>query len=386
MDYKILIVDDNVINIKTAKNILQDEYKVATATSGADAFKILEQMIPDLILLDVNMPDMDGFQVLERLKGRPETENVPVIFLTAEQSPEMETRALAAGAEDFVAKPFIPSVLQRRISRCIQVSDYQKHLENMVEEQTKAAIKREQQLSRLQQEMIVAMANIIESRDGSTGGHVKRTGKYVAILVGILREVNYRPDIMTDDYNRMLCNAAYMHDIGKITIDDAILRKPGRFTPEEFEIMKKHAPNGGEIIHKTMSKIEEQEFVQIAFDVATYHHERWDGNGYPEGLVGENIPLGARIMSLADVFDALTSVRCYKDAMPEERAFSIMQEESGKQFDPELIGIMLDHRQLFTDQLRDFMNEGGYPEHADELRTHVLPAQYPYDDAGTFTN
>jgi putative two-component system response regulator len=343
-------------------------------------------MIPDLILLDVNMPDMDGFQVLERLKAKPETESVPVIFLTAEQSPEMETRSLAAGAEDFVAKPFIPSVLKRRISRCIQVSDYQKHLENMVEEQTKAAIKRTQQLSRLQQEMIVAMANIIESRDGSTGGHVKRTGRYVALLVGIMREVNYRPDVMTDDYNRMLCSAAYMHDIGKITIDDAILRKPGRFTPEEFEIMKKHAPNGGEIIHKTMSRIEEQEFVQIAFYVATYHHERWDGNGYPEGLVGENIPLGARIMSLADVFDALTSVRCYKDAMPEERAFSIMEEESGKQFDPELIGIMLDHRQIFTDQLRDFMNEGGYPEHADAVRTHVLPSPFPYDDASTLTN
>jgi putative two-component system response regulator len=377
MEYKILIVDDNMVNIKMAKNILQDEYKVATADSGEAAFKILEQMSPDLILLDVNMPGMDGFQVLEKLKASKETEAIPVIFLTADQSPEVETRALKAGAEDFVAKPFIPSVLQRRISRCIQVSQYQKQLEYMVELQTEAVIKREKQVSRLQQEMIVAMANIIESRDGSTGGHVKRTGRYVALLVDILREENYHPEILTDDYVRMLCNAAYMHDIGKITIDDAILRKPGRFTPEEYEIMKKHAPNGGEIIRKTMSRIEEKEYVNIASDMATYHHERWDGNGYPEGLSGTNIPLCARIMSLADVFDALTSVRCYKDAMPEERAFSIMTEESGKQFDPELIGIMLAYRDAFAAQLHEFMREASYQDQVKEdLRTHILTHPY----------
>jgi response regulator RpfG family c-di-GMP phosphodiesterase len=177
----------------------------------------------------------------------------------------------------------------------------------------------------------------------------------------------------------MLCSAAYMHDIGKITIDDRILRKPGKFTPEEFEIMKQHAPNGGEIIHKTMGLIEEQEYVNIAADVARYHHERWDGHGYPEGLVGEQIPLGARIMSLADVFDALTSVRCYKDAMPEERAFSIMADESGRQFDPELIGIMLENRDIFTAQLHEFMKEGGYQEQvAEDLRTHIL--RHPYSD------
>lgn len=357
MEYKILMIDDNLVNIKTAKNILQDEYKVATAISGESAFKILEQMTPDLILLDINMPDMDGFEVLEKLKTMDDLRAVPVIFLTADQSPEMESKALQTGAEDFVGKPFTPPVLKHRIARCIQVREYQKHLESMVQAQTEAILSQEKKMGRLQQSMITAMANIIESRDGSTGEHVKRTSRYVEILVGILRGENYEPEVMTDDYAKMLCNAAYMHDIGKITVDDAILRKPGRYTPEEYEAMKKHAPNGGEIIRKTMSGIEDQEYVRIAANVATYHHERWDGKGYPSGLSGKDIPLCARVMALADVFDALTSVRCYKEAIPEEKAFAIMEEEAGQQFDPELTHIMMSHKGVFSEQLHDFLKE-----------------------------
>jgi putative two-component system response regulator len=351
------MVDDNLVNIKTAKNILQDEYKVATAISGETAFKILEQMTPDLILLDINMPDMDGFQVLEKLKTKKEMQSIPVIFLTAEQSPEMETRGLQAGAEDFVGKPFTPSVLKHRIERCIQVREYQKNLESMVQTQTEEILSQKEKLMSLQQSMITSMAIIIESRDGSTGGHVKRTSRYVELLVEVLHEENYAPEIMTEDFSQMLCSAAYMHDIGKITVDDAILRKPGRYTPEEYEGMKKHAPNGGEIIRKTMSGIENKEYVDFAADVATYHHERWDGKGYPEGLSGKEIPLCARIMSLADVFDALTSVRCYKEAMPEEKAFAIMEEEAGRQFDPELIHIMMLHKAVFSEQLHEFLQE-----------------------------
>ncbi|MDD6305715.1 MAG: response regulator [Clostridiales bacterium] len=357
MGNTVLIIDDDVTNIKTAQDILQDEYKVATATSGKVAFKILEKMTPDLILLDINMPEMDGFEVLEELKKKKETRKIPVIFLTAEQSAEVENRALAAGAKDFVAKPFNPSVLKNRMKNSIEMQMYQRHLENMVAAQTEAIMKHENQINRIQQEMINAMANIIESRDGSTGEHVKRTSRYVALLVEVLQKDDYVKRELTEYYAELLCRAAYMHDIGKIKVDDAILRKPGRFTEEEYAKMKAHAPAGGEIIRMTMKKIEDRDYVDIACDVATHHHERWDGKGYPEGLSGEEIPLGARIMALADVFDALTSVRCYKEAMDVERAFSIIEEEAGKQFDPDLARVMLANKDVFRNQLEEFVTE-----------------------------
>ncbi|MBO5524619.1 MAG: response regulator [Roseburia sp.] len=353
----ILVIDDDIMNIKMAQGILQDEYQVATATSGAAAFKILDKMTPDLILLDINMPGMDGFEVLEGLKKKPETKKIPVIFLTAEQSADLETRALEAGAKDFVSKPFNPSVLKNRMKQSIDMQMYQQHLENMVSAQIEAIMKYENNINHIQQEMIHAMAKIIESRDGSTGEHVKRTSRYVALLVEVLQKDDYVKRELTEYYADMLCRAAYMHDIGKIKVDDAILRKPGRFTPEEYEKMKLHAPAGGEIIRNTMDKIEYGGYVEIAADVATYHHERWDGGGYPEGLSGTEIPLGARIMALADVFDALTSVRCYKEAMNVEKAFSIIEEEAGKQFDPDLARVMLANKDVFRKQLEEFFPE-----------------------------
>lgn len=357
MQYKLLIVDDDLVIIEAARRILHEEYKVASAVSGETAFQILDQMTPDLILLDINMPEMNGFEVLEQLKKRKDTKGIPVVFLTGVQGAETETKALEAGAEDFVLKPFTASVLKRRIKRCIQIRSYQKYLETMVSAQTEAIINREKQVGVIQEEMIKAMANIIESRDGSTGGHVKRTSKYVEILVTLLRKEGYAPMELTEYYAVMLCRAAYMHDIGKITVDDQVLRKPGRFTPEEYQKMKSHAANGGDIIRKTMSEIDDQGYVSIAADVATCHHERWDGTGYPGGLSGKEIPLGARIMALADVFDALTSVRCYKNGMTEEEAFAIMEKEAGRQFDPELIAIMMANKEVFSDQLHKFMRE-----------------------------
>ena len=177
------------------------------------------------------------------------------------------------------------------------------------------------------------------------------------LLVEVLQKDDYVKRELTEYYAELLCRAAYMHDIGKIKVDDAILRKPGRFTEEEYAKMKAHAPAGGEIIRMTMKKIEDRDYVDIACDVATHHHERWDGKGYPEGLSGEEIPLGARIMALADVFDALTSVRCYKEAMDVERAFSIIEEEAGKQFDPDLARVMLANKDVFRNQLEEFVTE-----------------------------
>ncbi len=357
MENTVLMIDDDMLNIKSTQNILRGEYRVATATSGLDAFRILEFMKPDLILLDINMPEMDGFEFLEELKKKQDTQKIPVIFLTAEQSADMETRAFEEGAEDFVSKPFNPEILKNRVKKTIDVEMYQRHLEDMVEAQTERIIDHENQINQIQMEMIGAMAKVIESRDGGTGEHVRRTSRYVALLAELLQKEEYTKREMTEYYVDILCRAAFMHDIGKIKVDDAILKKPGRFTQEEFAKMKIHAEAGGEIIRSTMGGAKEKDYVEIAADVAMYHHERWDGRGYPKGLSGEAIPLGARIMALADVFDGLTSARRYKKAMNAEEAFSIIEEESGKQFDPELAKVMLANKDIFRKQLKEFSME-----------------------------
>lgn len=343
MKDKILVIDDDIMNIKTVQQILKEQYQVATATSGEMALKILEQMIPDLVLMDINMPGMDGFELLERFKKKEETATIPVIFVTADQSELAETRALEAGAVDFVSRPFNPSVLMKRITNTLQMEHYKNKLESMVKEQASEIISHVEKLNKLQKEVIISMANLIESRDGSTGGHVKRTGLYVELLVKALMRRKMYSDILTPKFAEDLCNAAYMHDIGKIKVSDSILQKPGKLTQEEYEKMKEHASNGGAIIRSILAGIEDESYIKMAEEVSMYHHEKWDGTGYPEGLRETQIPLSARIMAIADVFDALTSKRCYKEAMEEEEALDVMKKMSGTYFDPDIIDVFFDH-------------------------------------------
>lgn len=332
----ILIVDDDHKNLKYAQMILGKEYRIATVDSGERTLAYLEKETPDLILLDIRMPGMDGFETLERIREMDQDGEIPVIFLTADADAVTEVKCLSAGAADFVGKPFVPQVLLKRVQKTLEIEMYRKHLENLVTQKVN-------EITRIQEKVISGIANLIESRDGYTGTHVKNTKNYVTLLTEELRRRGLYVDTLTDEYAQNTIRAAVLHDVGKIKIPDIILTKPGRLTPEEYEQIKLHASVGDELITEIIGDVEDTEYVKIAQDIARSHHERWDGTGYPDGISGEEIPLCARIMALADVFDALASERCYKDAVrPVGRVFDIIEENAGTQFDPELAKIFLE--------------------------------------------
>lgn len=337
LDKIILVVDDDRTNLIMAEKLLGEDYRVILVSSGAQALRYLEKKRADLILLDINMPQMDGFEVMRTIKENDAWSKIPVIFLTADKDTATEVECLKMGAVDFVGKPFEPEIIRNRIRRTLEIEEYRKDLEGAVRRQTA-------KIDRIQHELIIGLANLIESRDGSTGAHVKRTSQYVELIVEELRNRGMYETIITDDYVYNLVKAAPMHDIGKIAVPDNVLQKPGRLTEEEFEVMKRHAAEGGKIIRSIMGGIEEPYYIQIASDVASFHHEKWNGEGYPSGISGENIPLGARIMAVADVFDALISKRCYKEAMPVDKAFQIIEESAGEHFDPQIAKVFLDLR------------------------------------------
>ena len=332
--YHLLIVDDDKTNLSAAKNALSDAYKITAVTSGEQALKFLKNNVCDLILLDINMPEMDGFEVMEKIKANPERADIPIIFLTADNDPQTESRCLEKGAMDFITKPFVLNVMLSRISRLLELEALRKDLAGQLEERTR-------HIKHIQEMMILGMASMVESRDLSTGGHIKRTSMVVEIFAARLSLEN---PSLSKSFLEKVIRAAPMHDLGKIAVDDVILRKQAKFTPEEYTEMKKHSAEGARIVKQILEGIEEDEFVKIATNVAHYHHEKWDGTGYPEGLSGEEIPLEARIMALADVFDALVSRRCYKDAFPYDEAFGIIESSFGTHFDPQLGKIFLECR------------------------------------------
>lgn len=352
MEYVILVVDDDTSNLTLAQKILGKEFRIAAANSGMVALKYLENKCPDLILLDINMPDMDGFEIMEKLQSMEKVAHIPVIFLTADNDPETETRCFAVGAVDFVAKPFLPDVLLSRVRRTLELEKYRTELERMVEEQTKIITARTRRISQIQEQVIMGMATLIETRDNSTGKHVKNTKTYVRMIANELKTRKLFEDILTDDYIMNVCKAAPLHDVGKIGISDAILRKPAKLTEEEYNSMKLHTVYGKQIINEIIGGVEDPEYVKIAEEIAMYHHERWDGTGYPIGLKGDDIPLCARIMALADVFDALYEERCYKEPIrPVYKIMQTLKEGMGTQFDPVITEVFLSMEQEIKELL-----------------------------------
>ncbi|MBD5474900.1 MAG: response regulator [Lachnospiraceae bacterium] len=343
MKNTILVVDDDKTNLALAQKILMPRYRIAASNSGRGALKYLENHRPELILLDINMPDMDGYEVMEQIRAKEETKTIPVIFLTADNLAETEIKCFQMGAMDFVTKPFVPDILFSRVDKTIELDQYRHNLENMVKEQAEKITEDARRISKIQDSVIVGMANLIESRDGSTGKHVKNTQMYVRMIANELRRRNLFAQELTEEYIEDLCKAAPLHDVGKIKIPDAILQKPGRLTPEEFDTMKQHTTHSSTIIKMIIGDVEDEHYVGIVEDIAMYHHERWDGTGYPTGLKEEEIPLAARIMAVADVFDALYEERCYKPPVrPIERIMQIMQEGRGTQFDPVIIDVFME--------------------------------------------
>lgn len=357
MDDKIiLVVDDDMTSLKLAKNILEKEYRVATVNSGLMVFRYLLKNTPDLILLDLNMPDMDGLEVMDRLSTHPDYSKIPVVFLTANQDPESEARCLETNAIDFVSKPFVPLVLKSRVRRTLELNGYRKQLETTLDAQAITINARNARIENIQNAVILGMANLIESRDVSTGQHVKNTQYYVELICNALYDKGLYRDTLTEEYKNNTIKAAPLHDVGKIRISDAILKKPARLTEDEFEQMKLHTEYGAEIIDDILGEVEDDEYIRVARAIAKSHHERWDGTGYPDGLKGEEIPLCARIMALADVFDALYEERVYKAGIrPMGNTLSIIKEERGRHFDPVITDVFLD----LHDVLSDFVGETG---------------------------
>lgn len=347
----ILIVDDTPDNITLLCALLGDEYRNRVSTNGQKALQIAAtDPQPDLILLDIMMPEMDGYEVCAQLKASPKTRDIPVIFLTAKTQEGDETKGFELGAVDYITKPIVPAILLARVHTQLSLEDARhslalqnEHLEHEVEKRTR-------QLVNLQEAVITAMAAMAESRDTDTGDHILRTQYYIKALAQHLQKKEKYAKQIDDKFVELLYKSAPLHDIGKVGVPDNILLKPGKLTSEEFEIMKMHTIYGRDAIIAAEKKLDvEETFLTFARDIAHYHHERWDGSGYPRGLKGEETPLCARLMAVGDVYDALTTKRVYKDAIPHEESVKIIAEGSGSHFDPEIIDCFLEINELFRE-------------------------------------
>jgi len=344
---KIIILDDDSTNLTVAKKTLSGSYDVLPILSGKMLPRMLEKISPDLILLDIEMPDMSGYDVIKVLKADERTATIPVIFLTGKIDPESEIKGLSLGAVDYITKPFSPTLLSKRVELHLlvdeqrtQLRQYAEELEEMVDEKTKTILE-------LQNSILKTVAELVESRDNITGGHIERTQSYLHLLVGILLRHNiYALEILKWDVD-LFVMSSQLHDVGKISISDGILMKPGRLTAEEFNEMKKHTTYGIDIIRKISERTKESNFLKYAEILAGTHHEKWDGTGYPAGLSGENIPLQGRLMAIADVYDALTNDRPYKKDYTHEEALRIMTTEMPGHFDPRIMEVFLQYDSEF---------------------------------------
>jgi len=337
---KIFVVDDGDVNLTKAKQALEGNYRIFTLPSAAKMFTLLEKVVPDLILLDIQMPEMDGFTALEKLAQNKRTADIPVIFLTASTNIDTETRGFEMGVMDFITKPFSPPVLLRRIESHLRIDDLIK--------------KRTARLERLKNGIVAVLADIVECRDDTTGGHIDRTSRCIGVLIEAMKENGIYADEMPNLEIDALIASARLHDVGKIAIPDAILNKPGKLTPEEFAIIKTHVKEGEQIIDKIAAKTDNEEFLHHARMFVSYHHERWDGAGYPYRLAGTNIPLLGRIMAIVDVYDALVSERPYKKPFTFDAAVNIIMQESGKHFDPKIAEVFY----LVNDKFNEITHSG----------------------------
>lgn len=343
----IVVVDDEPVNLEIAENALNGVYKLTKLISGEQLLKFLTRVKPDMILLDVQMPGMNGYEVLQKIMMDPESQNIPVIFLTSQDSTDSERLGLHLGAKDFIRKPFDNEVMLSRIRSQMELYIYRTQLEDIIEQKTA-------QITDLQHVLTVSWAEMIESRDGTTGSHVRNTTGYYGILIRAMASTPAYGHELTDDIMGDLLRASTLHDIGKVGISDTILKKPGSLEREEFAQMQKHSQIGADMIEKIISKTYFDSFLNYAKEMAWFHHERWDGTGYPCNLKGLIIPTYVRALSIVDVYDALTSVRPYKKAFTHEDALDIIRQDSGKFFDPDIFEVFLAHEEEF----KQFQKEG----------------------------
>ena len=335
----VLVVDDSPDNLSLISGLLKDIYKLKVANNGEKAIKIAQSDTkPDLILLDVMMPGLSGYEVCQTLKADPATRHIPIIFLTAMAGTDDEKKGLELGGSDYITKPISPPILLARVKTQLQnkaaadfLRDKNEYLEKEVAERTK-------EVMAIQDVTILSMASLAETRDSDTGNHIRRTQYYVLALANRLQSYARFSEFLTNENIRLLFKSAPLHDIGKVGIPDRILLKPGKLDHDEFEIMKTHTTLGRDALANAEKSLgTDVAFLKMAKEIAYSHQEKWDGSGYPEGISGDDIPISARLMAVADVYDALICRRIYKEGMPHEKACKIIQEGSGSHFDPDIV-------------------------------------------------
>ncbi|MCF8087624.1 MAG: response regulator [Desulfotignum sp.] len=334
----ILVVDDKPENLALLQEILIGRgYRILELTSGKQALKALDKCRPDLILLDIMMPDLDGFEVCRRIKADARFKQIPVIFISALEDTDARLKAFEGGGIDFVSKPLREQEVLARVEVHLKLQQAQRrlarqnqYLESLVQEKVK-------EISASQLATIAAVSKLAESRDEETGRHIERTREFCRLLAQKLGEDSRYAGRIGDDFIKNIFHAAPLHDIGKVGVPDHILLKPGRLTPEEFKIIQTHSRLGAETLENVQDSYPGNQFINMGIEITRSHHERWDGKGYPDGLCGEDIPLSARIMAVADVYDALRSRRPYKEPFSHEKAVEIIKQDAGRHFDPEVV-------------------------------------------------
>jgi putative two-component system response regulator len=369
----ILVVDDTPDNLILMSGLLRDRYRVKVANHGERALKIAaSEDPPHLILLDIMMPDIDGYEVCRRLKQDAATRDIPVIFLTAKSDVQDETYGLEIGAVDYITKPISPPIVLARVKTHLALkagADFLRDKNDYLEQEVR---RRTMEIVAIQDVTIQVVTSLAETRDNETGNHIRRTQFYVKALAQHLNDHPRFSACLTDRNIEMLFKSAPLHDIGKIGIPDKVLLKPGRFTPEEFDIMKTHTTLGRNAIEEAERRLGVRvDFLQTAKEIAFSHQEKWDGSGYPEGLAGDAIPVSARLMAVADVYDALISRRVYKAGMSHEAAVEIMLEGKGKHFDPDILDAFLQIREQFRAIAREYADDDSVME---EKRRYVEAA------------
>ncbi|MBI3924017.1 MAG: response regulator [Armatimonadetes bacterium] len=354
----ILVVDDTPANLRLLSGMLKDEgYRVRPVPSGKLALKAADSDPPDLILLDINMPEMDGFETCRRLKADRRLREIPVIFISALTETMDKVKAFGCGGVDYVTKPFQFEEVLARVETHLtlrklrqQLERHNRHLEELVAEQVR-------DIAASQLATILAMSKLAESRDDDTGHHIERTQTYCRMLAEQMRTTEAYAPRINERFVENIFHASPLHDIGKVAIPDRILCKPGRLDEEEYQLMKTHTTRGASTLAAVAARYPKNAFVDMGLEIALFHHERWDGKGYPRGRCGEDIPLSAQIMAVADVYDALTSRRCYKEAFSHEESRRIIADSSGTHFAPGVVEAFLSMEAEF-DRVRQEMNPG----------------------------
>lgn len=338
----ILVVDDTPANLSLLNAFLGRDYRILLANHGVKALQLASEHQPDLILLDIMMPDMDGYEVCRRLKADEALRRIPVLFLTAKTEIGDEEQGFTLGAVDFIHKPISLPIVAARVRSHLQLKVWQDFLLDQNAWLLREVEKRLSDINRFQDASILTMVSLAEFRDECTGNHIQRTQEYVRLLAQHFSANPRYQHQFTPNYIELMTKSAALHDVGKIAIPDHILLKPGKLTEEEFALIRTHAQRGYEMLARAGEHLGEHgEFLKLAKDIARYHHEKWDGSGYPNGLQGHAIPIAARLMAVADVFDALLTRRPYKEPFPMDEVITLMKQGSGNHFDPEVIDAFL---------------------------------------------